>query len=1133
MANLTKRRPAAIASARTRPPRFFRSANVERDQAGAAMLGYVPTSRAVELVERVVDALEDGHGVALSVIGPYGSGKSSAVLFLHALLGANDNAETKLARRKLKSISKDLERRLAKVLRRLECHHSGVQSALAVARREAILDTVARALSGNSAQTTSSRKGRKATPGLESLLESRLNKRPLLLVLDEFGKNLEHFADNPSDSDLFVLQQLAERAVSGAQRPLVVLTLQHLAFEEYLSFSTPVAQREWAKIQGRFADFSFVESTRQTQKLIGAALANPSRTSEYRSSKLIAAHLKELEKLQLHELMRAENPVQATWPLHPMAVLALPDLCARYAQNERTLFSFLRSDDPGALPRFRAAGTAGRILLGLDGLFDYFVESARSQLMATRGARRWLEVEARISDARQGASDIQLVVLKSVGLLNLITAGGALRASREVVEYACLDDPSANERRAKLSTAIDALIDSGLLTYRHFADELRVWAGSDFDLSAAFERAHLDLGHTSVAELLQEFRPRLPVVAGRFSSRTAAIRAFECRYVDDPEHLMSLQPSTIAYDGVIGFWVGADAAPRNISVDGVRPVVLVHATEVSQIRHAAVELAAYRRVLHHSPQLESDWVARRELVERLALAEQRLDHAVWCAFDSAELTPSVRWLNRNGGIVVKSRRLSMAVSDVATQAYPLSPRVPNEVINRQELTSQGAAARRTLIEAMLMKRDREALGIKGFGPEQTMYTALLGASGIHAARDGDWQFGPPSRASELTPVWKHMEDALTQSHFRKLNVAELFRALTEPPFGVRMGPLPVLLTGFLLAHEDDVAVYEHATYQPDLSPEFLERLAKNPVNFEIRSFSLRQGARMALIEKARRDFGLPIRSKGRNSTLVSVVKPILNTFRVTPDYARHTQRLSNQAKNIRQALVDAREPDQLLFQALPQALGFDPFGVKEIEQDPKAFVVTLKNGLKELQEAFPSMLIRLRGTMARLLWVREDAVRSTLRDRASRLIDRATGGLSSFLIASADPMNSDEDWLQRLATGLIGKAPKTWRDEDEAYFETRIRDCIGAMCRLEFLYGPEIEGLSTYRVCLTLSDGTERVLISSSESTERLNELAVKVVEDATRAAGPGGPAALVKHLLEMLSDQRQISVPRLNGDNT
>ena len=39
------------------------------------------------------------------------------------------------------------------------------------------------------------------------------------------------------------------------------------------------------------------------------------------------------------------------YPLHPLAVEALPELCSRYGQNDRTLLSFVFGGGPGTVAR--------------------------------------------------------------------------------------------------------------------------------------------------------------------------------------------------------------------------------------------------------------------------------------------------------------------------------------------------------------------------------------------------------------------------------------------------------------------------------------------------------------------------------------------------------------------------------------------------------------------------------------------------------------------------------------------------------------------------------------------------------------------------------------------------------------
>ena len=76
-----------------------------------------------------------------------------------------------------------------------------------------------------------------------------------------------------------------------------------------------------------------------------------------------------------------------------------------------------------------------------------------------------------------------------------------------------------------------------------------------------------------------------------------------------------------------------------------------------------------------------------------------------------------------------------------------------------------------------------------------------------------------------------------------------------------------------------------------------------------------------------------------------------------------TQDLSDAAIALRRAISDAREPDALLFEQLPQALGFDTFG-PSTETDSKmvdVFFSTLRGALSELNRAYDELLSFIEG----------------------------------------------------------------------------------------------------------------------------------------------------------------------------
>ena len=92
--------------------RFARSINIERDNLEeAALQTYYVTSKAQEVVERFVAALEGEKVSAWSLVGPYGMGKSAFLNFLLCLSGPDTSDLTGIALYKLKEVDKNLYER--------------------------------------------------------------------------------------------------------------------------------------------------------------------------------------------------------------------------------------------------------------------------------------------------------------------------------------------------------------------------------------------------------------------------------------------------------------------------------------------------------------------------------------------------------------------------------------------------------------------------------------------------------------------------------------------------------------------------------------------------------------------------------------------------------------------------------------------------------------------------------------------------------------------------------------------------------------------------------------------------------------------------------------------------------------
>ena len=365
--------------------RFHRSVHLERDFYGEnALDGYVLTVTARETLQRLIAALEDeSTSKAWSLTGPYGSGKSAFALFTAKLLGNPESPTTQAAIKLLKHgdeslwdqfIGLDLHGRRGFCPVLISGERSPISLALlrglergltafsdSPVRRGAIQSTFLQPLLLDIQKRLEAAENGNLPHASEitDLFESATHQirteggAGLLLVVDELGKFLEYAAHDPEYGDLFVLQSLAEFATRSGQTPLLMLTILHQAFEQYAQRLAASQREEWAKVQGRFEDVSFVEPTEQVLRLIGSAIEKTAAVENPNLSVAVDLELKprQLDKSEFVSLL------ESCLPLHPTVALIVSSLFRRFAQNERSLFALLNSSEPHGLQDFLANQT--------------------------------------------------------------------------------------------------------------------------------------------------------------------------------------------------------------------------------------------------------------------------------------------------------------------------------------------------------------------------------------------------------------------------------------------------------------------------------------------------------------------------------------------------------------------------------------------------------------------------------------------------------------------------------------------------------------------------------------------------------------------------------------------------------
>lgn len=1152
----------------------MRSTNLERDVRDELHDPYVG-ARAVDVLERVVGALADQRRTrAWSFTGPYGSGKSTLSNFIDALLGRD--AQRRLeAERILGEASPALAQRLT--ASRDAVAPDGFLGGVATARREPLAATLARAL-----HTAAERRWGKRVPkaiaaalapctdpdtaGAQDVLDavtaltSEGKQRPLLLVVDEFGKTLEHlaayneFAD--AQHDLFLLQELAEKAAGPNGLPVYLMTLQHLSFMDYASRSSELKTREWAKIQGRFEDITFVphhgDSLHLLRRRLDQSAVSPAGRALIARSAEASANIWKQYGLGVLAELDPEHFAHL-YPLHPLTALAAPILAAQIGQHDRSLSGFLNSGEPNtvryALAKHSDPTPERASTVRLPQLYDYFLNSGRTTLLASANGSRWIEVDMRIRDAN-GLPDADQDVLKTIGVLNLIDSDGALSATAQMIHFALHDptevaDPDAF---AALEERLADLVRRGFLVHREFSGEYRVWQGTDVDIDGQIKDIITHLDGPSVISRLSSLVPQA-FVAGRHSQVTGMMRVFYTA-VSGPETETVSAPDKLKEpaDGLVVFHLGTDA--DRPQVQAPLPVLVGTTRHPEQVLNTATYLVALKEL---SNEQGLDHVARREVTERIVQAEAELLELLQDAFYPP--TDEATWSLWPTGIApgeepaatsLSARSLSGLVSMACESVYPHTPHIRNEMLGRHVLTSQAAQARGILLTAMLSASGQKNLGFHdGYRAERAMYSGALAYLGLHrengvaqAENQQDsllpYGFSPPGDGHEhAQPAWNALNEALT-SATERTSIEEVIRTLMSPPFGLKAGVIPVFLVPALVIRRHDVALFEEGTYLPRLTIDAVERLVKAPGRFSVKYTPAGDGQRKSIIKKLMVSLGVEApRSKAlRNPDLLAVAGSLITRVADLTKYARTTKTISADARAVRATISKAVDPDELIFRGLPKALDLPeiPAGTRANAEAANTYVERLSAAADELA-AIDS---RLRSEVVKILAkeFRLPAELSQLRAQlAARLRGFADAVLTSDLRGFVDFVLSDsledDDWLEPIVVRLTNSALGDWDDHEAEIFPQKAREMAAALDRVGHLHHAEREmhgreeKLDAQLLTLTDSAGEEqRTLIYVPEQARgEADTLASGVLKQAEKALGPDGARILLAALAQRVTD--------------
>ena len=1025
--------------------RFLRSVRIDSDLGDIASLeGFVcPQSSADVLLAMARHVSETGQG-AYTWTGPYGSGKSSLAVALGALLNGNGRLQTEAA-----SV---FGHGLANSIRQaLPTGAKGWRILPVVARRDDPVAVIGEAVKRTGLVNRRPRGGWTETNLIAALTDAAVNDESahggLLLFVDEMGKFLEGAARG--HFDIYVFQQLAEAASRSNGRFLFVGVL-HQAFEEYANRLSHEMRDEWAKIQGRFIDLVVNASGEEQIDLISRAIE-----SDHRPKKPgpLAASVASIVRRDGDATSLAAT-LEGCWPLHPVVACLLgPISRRRFGQNQRSLFGFLNSSEPHGFMDF-LKHAAGDDLYGPDRLWDYLRANLEPSILASPDGHRWaLAAEALERCEATDTDALHVRLLKTIAIIDLFKERSGLVADTELLRICFPEVPV----RA-LEQALVQLDTWSFTIFKKFLNARAIYAGSDFDIDKAVRAALDEIDEIDFNEL-KALAGLQPVLAKRHYHDTGTLRWFDVSIVPlrrfaDFEH--APQPE----NGAIGQFLLAvptggeteehahDLCRKTARESDEWDTVVGISKQSWAVLPLARELFALDSVSNDHAELAGDSVARREVSARLATLQALLESELHKAFDSA------LWFRKHHQPKrLRQADLNSTASDLADRRFNESPCLHNELLNRHKPSSNAVAAQNNLLRRMVLKEGEPRLGIAGYPAEGGLFTSLLEATDLYVQRGTRWRFVSPTidgdDPCDLAPMWETAIDYVKEHSGRTVEVSELFDEWRKPPFGVKNGLLPILVVAFILSQRDKLAVYRDGIFRAKFDDVDVDYLTKDPSVIQLRWMDLSDVARRLLSGMAQIVRDLDTANELVHLEPIDVGRGLVAIYDRLPNWTGRTMRLSANAIKIRDLFKRAHDPNQFLFDDIPEVLGS---GVSLAKQDDLHRVIAgVRDGLEELVQAYPAMLHRLRDMTLAELQVPNASPQALeeLRERADNVKQLAGDFRLDAFVGRLSQFDGADESFEGIASLAANKPPRFWVDPDLDRAAIELADMAQRFLRVE------------------------------------------------------------------------------------
>lgn len=888
----------------------------------------------------------------------------------------------------------------------------------------------------------------------------------IVFVFDEFGRYLEDVGENIKVKSV---QNLAEYCDHSQYNNYLIL-VSHKQLSLYTDKMKTELTEEWKKVEGRFKATYINSRSDQCLTLIPHIIPKSEKWDKFKAKyevELSNLYQQAFDFKGFLVLPEEGNPFEGGYPLHPITLYALDKLSKKVAQNERTFFTYLASEEENSLfAQLKEMDDDEFHFIGLDAIYDYFETNVRSYRSNEVYAiyRKLQNALNKIVDIEQ--SEIETRLLKALAVIGIISDTTVLKSDKKTLLNVI------DSKDEIVSEAIKKLVRLKIIRYMRQYEYYDFLDGSIYDLDSMIEEKIDSINDDMVAITLNQEFSDFVIFPYAYNSAYHMNRIFVPIFVQ--KHDINKKGVTKAlpkyYDGVVAFVLDSEfnetEYPRSEYITK-RMIMLVNQdTEV--VQREVKRFIAIKYFYTKKEELKQyDPTVEKEL--EIYLEEQRgiISEIVyqWRTLGTKHIIP---YMNAKKLNIDSEVELSDVASDLMFRTFTDTIIVNNDLINKNIVTRAIDIARNKALTYIIEDDDIiKSCALRS--PEHTIIRSVLSKNDILSDKNVKKLNRLPNGKIAGVPVQRVIKKFLNKCMEAQVSFSVIYDKLKQPPFGLRDGYIPILLA-YELREFDNISLYFHGS-EKDYNAEELIKALDSPDDYTLHICNWNENQKEYI--KSLENIFCRFLSTQTKNRLKGLYVALNLHFASIPKGARTTEKfVSSITKQYRDIMnVSHNDYNQFFFKILPQ-----------INNDLHELIVQIKNIKKELENVVALQIECVNKVIRNVFNIKEresivkwvnNKYKEDWSAKKHKVFDYYTNAFLEY-IQDMDLYEQDTTFISDIAKLVTGFEIEYWND-------SKIDEFDNELMRIA-------QQLEDYHVQEVVSDNEMKIIIQSGSDEVKVTQ---------------------------------------------